>query len=286
MKDFAEGKDLSTPQKAALALPTFGLSLFADSFGIGSGKGGSQKKRDALRNRLQEIGFAFKPEGSSSHHITLADGTPFDIGRDIGTPGTNKGIIGPKGKELEQWEIDWRRDNIGNVVGGVNPLAEILSGGDDKLRIALSGYLTNAALESGDVAQNIRHFYEKSGVSSPEQASKMIDDLLANQKVTEEQAIAFKGGINDVFAGKAIGPVQDKISANQEAWPDRFNNPQLPAQPTQRPVAPQPQSGPQISNGFQIAPGVNPQSLTPEQQLEQLRKQSLTLREQLQNRRG
>jgi len=120
---------------------------------FGGKKGKDQKRRDGLRDNLEESGFAFKGL-DGSHRIELADGSLFNIGLDGGARITND-----KGEKRQVFDVDLSDPEARNVVGLVNPLATVVVGGDGKLRSDFAGYLTNASLSSGDTVANIRKFY-------------------------------------------------------------------------------------------------------------------------------
>lgn len=143
-----------------------------------AGKHKDQKSRDAVRASMKERGFI-----DDKYKLGLADGTQYDIGIDGGS---------------QPYNVDFNRQGIGDVVGLANPLAEIMTGGNDKLRSQFAGYFTNAATSSGDSSANIKGMYEKAGLNA-DTASQAIDQLLAQEKVTPEEAAAYKNGIKTLY---------------------------------------------------------------------------------------
>lgn len=92
LKNFAEGEDLSITQKAALALPTFGLSLFSDQlsdlFGLSSDKWKTEGKRI---KKLREKGVDIPDSPTGADKLTRGRSTDELIRKDyaadyVGSP--------------------------------------------------------------------------------------------------------------------------------------------------------------------------------------------------------
>jgi hypothetical protein len=160
---------------------------------IKTGKHEDQKKRDKFRDRLQEIGVAFKPEGSGSHHIKTAEGVDFDIGLD-------GGYQDERGDAL--YNLDFNNETTGKTIGLLNPLMMALSGGDEKSTSDFVGYFTNAIEQTGgDPLANARKFYDDAGLDQLG-AYEALDELRANDKISSNEHAAFLNGVNTVFGGE------------------------------------------------------------------------------------
>jgi hypothetical protein len=143
-----------------------------------AGKHKDQNARDDIRAGLQKRGVI-----DDKYQLGLANGGSYDIGIDGGS---------------QPYNVDFNRQGAGDVVGLANPLAEIITGGNDKLRSDFAGYFTNAAMSSGDANANIKGLYDKMGLDA-DKASQAIDGLLADGKVTEQEAAAYKNGIKTLY---------------------------------------------------------------------------------------
>jgi len=185
----------------------------AAGIGVKAGKHIDQKKRDLVRDFLYDNKITTVEDGH--HYITLADGTKYDIGKD--------GHDRP-------YNVDFSREGIGGVVADLNPLGAIVGGGDQKLTDDFTGYYTNAATSSGDVNQNIRKLYADHGIKTAEQASSVIDQLVADKRLDPEKAAIYKNSLGRVFSGSGSTFTGTKPPANQQA-PQTPQTPQQPQTP-------------------------------------------------------
>lgn len=235
-----DGGEFSTGEKIAYALPTFGASLFVDPADLwGSGKGKDQQERDGLRDALEKIGFASKND-RGSHEITLADGSKFDIGRDLGT---NDGVtmtradfdnqdfsfLAPEEQELLKRRIYEGADagrsyeafemtpdvmaNNGDTVSAASALIAALEGDQNKNLInSFGGYLTNAALSSGDADANLKHFATQMGLTDKD---AMIAAIGADNSLSQWEKLAKQNAINQLYGDDGSG----SYKANSEIDP-------------------------------------------------------------------
>lgn len=172
---------------------------------IKSGKHEDQNRRDDVRANLQQSGLL-----DNNYNLKLANGGLFDIGKD-GGPRAEYGGRRP-------YELDFSggaKPYQGDTIAAVNPLAEIVTNGDDKLRSDFAGYFTNAAMSNaGDVnaaRQNALAFYKQAGLDA-NKATSAINQLEQAGKITKDEANVYRAGIGQVFG--------------------QPQNPALPAQPT------------------------------------------------------
>lgn len=171
---------------------------------FGSKKSGDQLQRDQVRKALQEGGFF--GEGKDDWTLDNPDGTGFDVGKDGGARLDD-------GRRY--YELDMASENPvqGQAIGAVNPLAYLITGGDEKLATSFAGYFTNTIMQGAggqDLAvanANALDKYKKAGFDTPDKAHAGIDELVKAGKLDAEKAAAFHNGINTVFgiAPKANG---------------------------------------------------------------------------------
>lgn len=166
---------------------------------FGSSKGKEQMARDKVRDRLEEIGIINKGEGKEDNSIHFGDGSAFDIGKDGGARLTNSA-----GERRQYSDVDFSDKFSGSVVGAVNPLAAILTGGNERLRSDTAGWYTNAVLNGApdETTMNVRikELYGQHGITQ-EQANQAIDELVKKERIDEATAAAYRNGLNDVFNG-------------------------------------------------------------------------------------
>jgi hypothetical protein len=176
----ADGKDMDMQQQAALGLPTMGLSFAYNPLKklMGGGKSEAQMSRDSLRQVGQDMGVI-----GQDYNVNLAGGGQYNVGMDGNAMLQNQGtenLLNPQdanvqaraqGGERYAYETDPTRKDTGDLIGLMDPLAEIwaqkASGGNaetqDRLRAQGAGYGVNAA-QAGGGADSIKGFYEAAGL--------------------------------------------------------------------------------------------------------------------------
>lgn len=166
-----------------------GFSMFG-----GSGKSEDQQSRDKIRAALQSGGFFSADKNQDDWTAENADGSSFDIGKDGGARLDD-------GRRYD--EVDTKKQ--GASIGATNPLAYLITGGDEKLATSFAGYLTNTVTQGKGGADltvanaNALDKYKKAGFDTAEKAHAGIDDLVKAGKLAPDKAAAFHGGINTVF---------------------------------------------------------------------------------------
>lgn len=148
---------------------------------LGGGKGKDQRGRDQFRKEMKDRGML-----SDGYNLNLADGNKYDIGLD----GSHK-----------NYNVDFSRAGIGDVVGSVNPLAYIMARGDEKKATDLAGYYANAASSSGSANDNALKFYKDAGIDR-NQAWQAIDQMVQEGKIDSGKGDAFKAGIDKLHGVK------------------------------------------------------------------------------------
>jgi hypothetical protein len=158
-----------------------------------AGKHKDQLMRDQVRGFMQEKGMI-----DQNYQLDLGNGKTFDIGKDGGS---------------RPYNVDFSQKGIGEVVGLANPLAAIMSAGNQKLTSDFAGYFTNAITQSGDDARSVmQNLYKKAGVDQA-RAFSILDELEKSGKLDKATADAYRNGVNQAFgkpfAGTASKPQSD-----------------------------------------------------------------------------
>lgn len=160
-----------------------------------SGKNENQVYRDRIRDHLEESSpIVERIEGV--HHIQLADGSMYNIGRD--GQSSFKGLDGQDVKH--GYEADWSNPLTGYAAGTLNPLIAIMLGENSN---AFENQLINAAVSNAqsaqDVLQNIRHFYGSFGYGDKQAAYAEVNKLVEEGVITRDEASAYQNALNQVF---------------------------------------------------------------------------------------
>jgi len=260
-----EGKDLDLQQQAALALPTFGLSFLSNEFG--SGKDKDQLARDAVRRRMKETGFLGPDEGD--YNLTRLDGSTYDIGID----GSSR-----------PFNVDFSQAGVGDVVGALNPLAAIMTGGDKKLTSDYAGYFTNALGNTADPYAEARAQYEKAGLDHSS-AYGNVWNLFNAGKLDAATRDAYLNGVDQVFGAGAYAKTGPQAPGNFTAQAPGFGIPEPAApkpeiqKPAVKPLTPTgsgllaPLPNQPTTGGVQLSPGPRPQPMGMSPQAGQLAQQ-------------
>lgn len=205
--DAAKGKRMNFASQAALALPTFGASFLYNPARkmFGSRKGAEQTSRDQYRSQLKDSGFV-----DSNYDYTMSDGSKFNFGLD--------------GKK-NNYNVDFSRNGIGDVVAGANPLALLYTQNAGKQRSDLAGQLTNAAASSGDAKTNLIKQYTDSGFNH-DSAYGQIHALQQSGKISQEAGDQAKNALDQLYGvgayakgGKAyVSPTPSIQNADKSRW--------------------------------------------------------------------
>ncbi|MCB0346314.1 MAG: hypothetical protein KDD66_14440 [Bdellovibrionales bacterium] len=157
-----------------------------------SGKHPDQKARDAMRDGLAQLGLV-----SAEHNLTLADGSTYFIGYDGGHRYQNA-----DGTQRAPYDVDFSNPLSPEAVGWAQPLAAVLTGGDEKLRTDLTGYLVNAAQSNAnslaDVQRNIQAFLVKIN-ATPEAIAQGLAQLHQAGKLSAEEYAAYLHGFKTLL---------------------------------------------------------------------------------------
>lgn len=148
-------------------LPNLGLRLMGKrSIGamMTSGKSDAQRLRDSFRSDLREAGVANKIDGSD--HVTLADGSKFNIGLDGKTKYKNT----DEKTTRNAWDVDFSNPLAKYATDRLDPMIRNIYGADDPKRKFFpgqyTGMLVNAVTSNAkneqDVLANINAVLGKS----------------------------------------------------------------------------------------------------------------------------
>lgn len=157
---------------------------------IGGNKDKDQLGRDAVRSKLKGAGII-----GDNYQLTRADGSTFDIGKD-----GDAMLKNAAGQERRYFDVDFNDANAASVVGAVDPLAAIISGGDEKLRNDYAGYFANYVLGGGDPQANVQRLYEQFGMNK-DTAWEGINQLESKGRIDQQMGHVFRNGLNNVFSG-------------------------------------------------------------------------------------
>lgn len=150
----------------------------------GGDKGKDQLGRDQVRAGLKDAGVI-----DDKYNLTLADGSKFDIGAD---------------GSIQNYNVDFEKDGVGNIVAAANPLAALITAGNPKLRSDFAGYFANAAMSSGDTLENIKKFYADAGFDHAK-AYAGINKLVEDGSLDRAEADAYLNGLDQLFGVGAYG---------------------------------------------------------------------------------
>lgn len=189
----AQNQKLSLQEQAALALPTFGASFLVNPAQklFGSGKDKDQRGRDAYRGGLKDIGFL-----DENYGLNLKGGAPTNFGSETLADGS-------KSFDVNFNTGDKARDELtGRVVGALDPLAEVLSGGDAKRRSDLAGQFANAALASEDPMRQVGNIFRRAEATSglkPSTVKEQLQGLFDSGKIDAGRKEALFNSLNSVY---------------------------------------------------------------------------------------
>lgn len=164
-----------------------------------SGKHSHQMRRDAVRNGLRNLNFVQTIDGSD--HLTLADGSTYNIGLD----GQNT-LQSASGTNYRPYNTDPDNPLGHQAVGWARPLAIILTGAEDqKLIDDFTGYISNAAMSNAEtlegVRANILGFMEQLGLDAAS-ATTLLDELRNQGKISAEEYEAAIYGLGVMIEGR------------------------------------------------------------------------------------
>lgn len=175
----------------------------------GTGKGTGQLMRDGWRGALEKGGFAEKINGS--HHVTLADGSKYDIGRDGSDKLQNKGVNIDGSRERNTFDVDWSDqtavDSIPSahlyaIATGLSPSNKNFDLFDRAVGQGLNAASSNASSVQ-DVNNNFRSMLKN---TDPRQIGLRVEMLRQTDDISEQEYQTYLGSLNSIFGSK-ITPI-------------------------------------------------------------------------------
>ncbi len=183
---------------------------------FGGHKSKPQLARDSVREMLQKSGII-----NSAWGLTLADGSTYDIGKDGGAK-----LMNLDGTERHVYDLDLKDPRVGQAIGWVQPLVNLLTGGNPKLACDFTGYFVNAALSNANdwetVRANIQSFYVKAGVP-PQDLCNALAQMSQQGAIDSGSLAAYVNGVQSLFdpnyqptefAGMELGQAEQSQSAS------------------------------------------------------------------------
>jgi hypothetical protein len=126
----------------------------------------------------------------ANYQLTLADGTLYNMGRD-GGPRAEFGGRRP-------YEVDLSNPLMKYAISWINPLIDLITQGNKKLRTDFVGYFANAAVSNAknldDVRQNVSAIMQRFGVDDQKLAQGIIAGVKAGT-IDPAVAPAYLNGI-------------------------------------------------------------------------------------------
>lgn len=179
---------------------------------MGSGKHADQKMRDQWRKLMEENGFAAKIEGS--HHVPLADGSTYDIGKDGGHR-----LINVDGTERHTINVDWGNPLATNGIPEAHIFA-LATGLDPSLEKGALwhrsvGQIINAATSNAttqeEVSDNFRAMLT-AGQVDPLAIGVKVEVLRQQGVINEDEYSIYLNKINGLF-GTSIEEMDKALAA-------------------------------------------------------------------------
>lgn len=202
---------------AAAGLGLLGGGLLGAGHGLfSSSKGKDQQYRDALRADMIDRKII-----DDNYNLNFSDGFKYDIGQDGGARLQNAGANIDGRNDRSAFEVDFSAPGAGEIVGKVNPLVAILTGGNLG-DINMLGYFANAiqAAPGADKNMYARELYAKYGIDH-DTAYSEIGRLQQEGKISAADADAFRNGLDETFG---VGAYKNKNTLASVA-PSAFQTP-------------------------------------------------------------
>jgi hypothetical protein len=151
------------------------------------GKHKDQKVRDSVRSFLVEKGVL-----AQDYTISLANGSRYDIGIDGGP----KAELGGR----RPYEVDFNNPLAQRAVSWLNPVLDLISQGNEKVKTDFVGYFANAAVSNAkslaDVRNNVNAIIRQFGITDRSLAQGIIQAQRAGA-LDQETAAVYLTGIQE-----------------------------------------------------------------------------------------
>ncbi len=187
-----------------------GAKVFNAADSAFGGKSESQQGRDAVRKLGTQSGLINKDDWS----VSLSDGSTADVGKDGHAEGhqfRNPDKAVDEVRDLHPYDVDYTNDLDFSSNMMTSSLVRMMAGGKGTPIDQVAGQLGNAALGKvgygkdmtednfNYVRDNVRGFYFKQGIQTKEDAYALSNQMVAQGRITEMDAVAMQQGINMTF---------------------------------------------------------------------------------------
>jgi hypothetical protein len=180
-------------------------------FGLcASGKKPGQMMRDKWRDAMEQGGFAQKMDGS--HHVQLADGTLYNIGKDGGHKLQNL-----DGTQRATFDVDGSNPIAGASIPmahlfvmatGLDPSNRDHGFWDNTVAQALNAATSNATTLEG-VQENFRAMLAK-GQVDPRALAMKVEVLRVSNKINDQEYGVYLNHINQLFGTQLVPTEREK----------------------------------------------------------------------------
>ncbi len=159
------------------------------------GKHPERIARDDMRSGLQNIGFLDK-----NNSVKLADGSSYSFASE-----GKEDLASLDGTTRTGYQIDFNNPLSSQAIGWLEPLANAITGGNQKLRTDLVGYMTNAvtsnAKSSEELKANVMAIYEQAQIPL-EDLVNLNAELFKQGLIDENRFEAYMNGIDTLVSDR------------------------------------------------------------------------------------
>lgn len=234
--------------------------------GLGAFSGGKSKEqqgRDKIRAIAKQSGLV-----NSDWKVTLADGSMADIGKDGNSEKhqfTNPDKVIGQVRDLNPYDVDYTNDLDFSSNMMTSALTRLMAGGKGTSIDQVAGEFANAALGNvgfgqdmteenfAKVRDNARGFFVQKGIKSKEDAYALSNQMFAEGRITEMDAVSIQQGINMAFDDNGYDTAQVLMSGRWKGLETAADIAQAPG-PNFGSVAVDPKMPSNIDPGFEIKP--------------------------------
>jgi hypothetical protein len=205
-----------------MIVPGLGTTIGGIVGGIGGALLGvfGKKKKDPERIARDQMREAFKQSGflDKDSTIGLADGSRFSLA--IDGKATLDSI---NGDTRYGYHFDPSNPMSGVAIGMLQPLATVLTGGDETLSPQLTGYLVNAVTSNATTLDELRDntlaIYAQSGASL-ETIAEAVTEMTDRNMIPAKNLEAFIGGIMSVADAEVLYAISEGTTQNSNLKQD------------------------------------------------------------------
>jgi hypothetical protein len=152
---------------------------------------------------------------NDSWQLTLADGSLYDIGKDGKFKLTNT-----DGSTRRAYEVDFKNPLAEQTVAMLQPLAFLVTGGNQKLANDFTGYFVNAALSNAktlaDARKNAVAIFSSAQIE-PQKIAEAIVALVQRGSISEERGKAYLSGLALLLENTKAASTEKKTESETKA---------------------------------------------------------------------